>query len=148
MIALLLQAQPAPPGAPWWAVLGGPLVGLMISGLFTVLVARAQRGGDTHCKAEIPEIKRVQGEHGDTLAAHGEMLSEHEAALGERTDPSAKAIRSARDDDRLRALETALADVRAEQRASDKARHEADGEMKRSIGRIEGALGIGGSRDR
>lgn len=153
-LSLLLQAQPAPPpNTPWWAVVGGPLLGLVISGLFTLLVARAQqKAPDAQCKTEIPALKKTQAEHGETLAAHGKVLEDHEQALAERTDPASKAHKEATSAEKLRALEASLNEFRAEQRAKDEARHETDRSMERVLGRIEGALGRdadnGGSRGR
>ena len=52
MILLFLQSSTAaPPGTPWWAVIGGPLVALLISGGFSVLVARTQRAASPDLKA-------------------------------------------------------------------------------------------------
>lgn len=133
-------ATPLPPGSPWWAAVALTLAIALINTIGLVLVARAGRKPAPKDDPLKP-VKATLGEHGSTLADHTSQLKEHAATLGAHDEALTDEQRIV---SRVGALEATIQEMKRESQERDKARHEADSRMERSLGFIEGALNVGG----
>lgn len=57
---ILLQASQPPPGTPWWAVVGVPVVIAIIGAATSVLVARAQRKSPEDVEARLRKLEEEE----------------------------------------------------------------------------------------
>lgn len=131
---LLLQAAP-PPNTPWWAVIGGPLVGLVISGFFTLLVARAQKKNEAPPGEDAAALKK-------DLASHGSAIGELRALVEELKDraPGASPAQVKAALARITTLETWKKDRERSDEQRRKEEHEQDLKLERLLGNMEAKL--------
>lgn len=135
-----VSAPPLPPGTPWWAAAALMALVTVMNTVGLVMAARAGRKPSLK-DDPIRPIKATLTEHGSTLADHTGRLREHDQTLGEHDAALSDDMRLG---ERVATLETAMSELKREQREQTQARHEADARFERSLGRIEGALNPGG----